>query len=363
MEADSVFLQDRTEAEYFLQKGHSITVIAGSEVAKQEERALLPSGMHAILLPVKLIGFGTVRFPYVPRLVPVLSNLSLDIIHLNSHLHPTAIQTLRAVHRMRRPLVVTVHGVLAKRGVASEILQRVWLHLVGRLLWRNATVVLCLTSSDASELRRYGCPRSKIRIIPNGVDVNRFRATGSLDGNVLVWAGRFVPEKGLIYLVEALHLVAKRYPAVRLVMAGDGPERERISHLVRQRGLDANVSFLGSVSWSRMPEVFNSGSIFLIPSLKEGMPYALLEAMACARAIVASSIPAMRSLLTHRKEGLLVPPGDPRALADAITELLADPGLRKRLGRASREYVESRHAHEVIAKELEQVYLEAMRTK
>ena len=183
----------------------------------------------------------------------------------------------------------------------------------------------------------------RIIIIENGVDVARFKvdpAPGlrdrlglAADTLVVGGVGRLSPEKGFHHLVESIALVRRHGVSVDLVLAGDGPERSRLERDARTLGLEGHAHFLGM---QRDPRpVYAALDMFALPSLEEGAPNALLEAMACGRAVVAARVGGVPEIVEHERSGLLVEPGSPAALAAALERLAVDPVLRRQLGHAA----------------------------
>lgn len=196
---------------------------------------------------------------------------------------------------------------------------------------------------------RASLPRSKLRCVPGGVDadqiaradaIDKAREGVSGDGPLIVWAGRMDPIKGLDNLIAAFARV-RRGHASHLALLGDGPIRPTVEQQVRQLGLSDAVTFTGMrddvASWLK------AAAVFVFPSRTEGMPNALLEAMAAGCAVVTSDVPGCRDLVTNEKTGLLVPPRDPAALAAAVERLLDDESLRRRLGDQAGREVEEKY--------------------
>lgn len=191
----------------------------------------------------------------------------------------------------------------------------------------------------------------KVVVIQNGIDLSRFsppedgerekaRAEWNIGPNTLVIGavGRFHGPKGLKFLVEAFQSGLRRFPDRVLVLAGDGPDAEDLKAQVERLGLTEKVRFLGFQKDPR--PLFPGFDIYVLPSLKEGSPNALLEAMGRRCACVASAVGGVPEALEHEKSGLLVPPGDPGALGDGLALLADDAELRSRYAAAARTRVE-----------------------
>jgi phosphatidylinositol alpha-mannosyltransferase len=180
-------------------------------------------------------------------------------------------------------------------------------------------------------------------VVPNGIDVSRYGGPvepfpWAFDGTPrLLFVGRFdESRKGFKYLLDAMALVRQQFPEARLVVVGTG-RRERYEGRIERRLLDRTVEFHGYIESEILPRYYASCDVLCVPSTRnESFGIVLLEGMAAGRPVVASAIAGYASVLTHEREGLLVPPEDPTALALALVRLLADSGLRARLGDAGR---------------------------
>ncbi len=154
--------------------------------------------------------------------------------------------------------------------------------------------------------------------------------------------------------MTALAEVRKVEPSARLVVVGEGPERHRLETLVRAHGVEGSVTFLGAMAdpWSVLSRV----DVFVLSSAKEGFPFALIEAMAAVRAIVASRVSAIPEIVEDGTSGILLPPGDARALADALLALRAGPARRGRLGAAAEARVRREFTLEQMITRTDELY-------
>lgn len=172
-------------------------------------------------------------------------------------------------------------------------------------------------------------------------------------------AANFVEIKGHVYLVEAVRLLRGRGVRVRMDLAGDGPLRGPIEHKVRDYGLEEEVKFLGPVPHERLMAQLQTGAwdLMVLPSIedqagaREGIPVSLMEAMSCEIPVISTSTGGIPELLAEGA-GVLVPPKDPPALAEAIERLARNPVLRKQLAEAGRQRVQESFSLEKIVAEL-----------
>lgn len=221
-----------------------------------------------------------------------------------------------------------------------------------RQLARLSHGVVAVSNDVADNLcGQIGIPRRRVTVVPNGVDLQRYRPDAALrqdmrrqlaadEGDVLVGiVARLVPVKAHDVLLAAFAQVHAEFPRARLVLAGDGPCREALQQQCRELGLDGPVHFLGEVRDT--PRVLNALDVYVLSSHSEGMNLTMLEAMGCGLPIVATAVGGNVQVVREGGTGLLVPPADPAGLARALSRLVADAGLRRRLGVAGRQLAES----------------------
>jgi glycosyltransferase involved in cell wall biosynthesis len=197
---------------------------------------------------------------------------------------------------------------------------------------------------QARYVRDLRVPERKLTVVPNGIAVSptvrapdpalRAELVKGRPDYVVLTPARLHEQKGHTYLLEA----AAQVPDATFVLAGDGPLRARLEARARELGVAERCVFLGHRS--DIPELLAVADLFVLPSLYEGLPVSVLEAMAARRPVVATAIGGTDEAVTHELTGLLVPPSDPGALASAIRRLRSDPALAGRLAAAGRERVE-----------------------
>ena len=314
--------------------------------------------------PNLAFGPGVTDYPFTPQLGKVISSLHPEVVHAESHLFLTTLFAIKAANEMRTPSIVTVHGVTARRSALLNLSQQAYITTIGRRVFSGASRVVCLSKSDAAEIVRYGCPKGKISMVPNGVDLEIFKPTGGPRDELVVWTGRMVPEKGLPDLLKAAKIVSVERNKVKFFLIGSGPEIKRLQGLARELRLTPqNLVFCGEVQRAEIAQILKKATIFAFPSLKEGLPVSLIEAMASGNPIVATRIPSIEQVITDGEDGLLVPPRDFKALASTIKSLLADAELRIRLGENARRTAVARYSMETVVKRLDEIYREVRESR
>jgi len=222
--------------------------------------------------------------------------------------------------------------------------------LAERLLDRLRAVDAPVTSARHMQrtLAELGVPG--VRVIPNPVDLERFRPAPRPSASELVVAhlSNLKALKRVLDLVEAAAIALREERDLRFVVVGDGPGRAEIEAACAERGVEQAFRFTGWVGHDEVPRLINSADIVVMPSAGEAQALVYLEAQACARTLIASDIPAAAEVVDHGNNGLLFPVGDVEALAAAIVTAARDPELRARLGREARRRVERHSLEDVV---------------
>jgi glycosyltransferase involved in cell wall biosynthesis len=204
----------------------------------------------------------------------------------------------------------------------------------------DAHVLIAVSQAGRAGLETVGRATRPIRIIPYGIDPPPHAATAAqprAEEFVVACLARLVPQKGHADLIDAMAVVRDAIPAARLLLAGTGPLRTELLTRSERLGLGDQVEFLGLVSRGDLTELFAGTDVVVLPSYWEGLPVALIEALSAGKPIVATDVGGNPELVLDGENGLIVPSGDPAALAQALIRLAADPAARCRMGAASAE--------------------------
>jgi len=240
--------------------------------------------------------------------------------------------------------------------------------LLSRML-RGVDLFIATSAEIEEGLRRDGIGR--IARITNFADIDRFkpRAPGERDalrrtlglgpGPIVIFSGRFDQRKGIEHLLEAWKTVARSIPSAHLLLLGDGPLFPEMNAKAKALGIGGSVLMRGRVE--NVAEHLRASDVFVLPSLQEGMPNALLEAMACGLPPVATRIGGVVDIITDGKNGLLVAPGDAQGLAEGIVLLLKDTVLAQDIARAAGRTITTSYSLDRIAERYVKLYRELMR--
>ena len=245
-----------------------------------------------------------------------------------------------------------------------------------RLLRYNLDVANCIICVSEAARRRliatWNVPKEKIVVFRNAVDVQRFRpdlgarnevrtSLGIDENPLIIFVGNFFAWHDVTALLEALPTVLGSYPHARLVLVGDGEERQKMMQYAAELGIGHAVQFTGLVAQTEVPRLLSAADVAVapVPPMKHDLwlsPLKLFEYMASGKAVVASKVGQLAEVIQDGHNGLLVPPGDPAALAAALKKLIDDSVLRARLGQQAREDAVQKHSWEHYLLRLERVY-------
>lgn len=242
----------------------------------------------------------------------------------------------------------------SRRGIAAPDGNARMLRLQA-LAYRFAHRVVANSRAAADAVARDSVPQARIRVVPNGIDIGAYaRATRRTPRRVITTVANLRPIKGHDALLQAAVAVLSARPDAVFQLAGEGPLRPALEARARSLGIERQIRFLGQCG--DVAGVLRDSDVFVLPSLMEAFPNALMEAMAAGLPVVATEVGGIPELIEHDRNGLLVPPGRPDALAGALLALIDDPARADRLAAAARTTVEQRYSFDQMVREFESLY-------
>ncbi|MGE3138187.1 MAG: glycosyltransferase family 4 protein [Thermoleophilia bacterium] len=261
-----------------------------------------------------------------------------DVVHAHM-LVPDGWAAARMGAALRVPVVATAHRAdvldVPARGPASarQVAQAV----------SSLDQVCAVSAAIAEAAETLAEPRRPVAVVPNGADTSVFtprdageaRARLGLPagGPVVTFVGKLLPRKGVDTLIEAWGILGRRPGGAPLLVAGGiGPMREGLEARAAELGVADRVRFVGKIPHDDVGWWMAAGDLFVLPSLSEGLPTVVCEAMNCGRPVVATAVDGTPEIVRDGQTGLLIPPRDPQALADAVARVLDEPGLAERMG-------------------------------
>lgn len=314
------------------------------------ERAMA-EGVETHLVPCQ----GQVDRAAIAKIRELTAQVGADVVH--AHGYKADLYAYFAVNG-RVPLVSTCHN-----WVDDDLKTRVY-GVADRFALRRYGRVVAVSDAVRDRLLKAGVPKEKVRLIRNGINLRPYTdAVSSLraelgDDLIIGVIARLSQEKGVDIFLQAAPLVLAEMPEAKFVVVGDGPDRDKLVALIEELKISGSVSMVGRRD--DMPSVYASLDVMVSPSRLEGLPMAILEGMASRRALVATAVGAVPTVVEDGLTGMLVPAEDAPALAKAIVGLLRDPERRQQLGAAARKLMEEEFSAERMAEDYLRVYAEAM---
>jgi glycosyltransferase involved in cell wall biosynthesis len=342
-------------AEELRRRGHSIIPVGPAKGLGWLDRVLRERGFD----PHRFTLRRPLDWQCLKGLAATLRRSGVDVVH--GHEFTMALYGTAAARLIGKPAVITIHSA---QYVSLALRRRLALSLAAR----SSRAMVAVSSDTARTLEQRLWLRSgAVTTIHNGIIERPGRSDGVRDAIgarpdeiLLLAVGNLYPVKGHPVLLDALQRLQDAAPARwRLVVAGRGRNKAALEERAATLGLRELVHFLGHRD--DVPDLLAAADVFVMPSLREGLPLAILEAMFAGKAIVASGVGGIPEAITSGEHGILVEPGDPAALSEALRALLSDPAVRLRLGDAARRRAQAEFRVGEMADRYERIYRESVR--
>ena len=312
------------------QSGNDVTVC--TSIWKDEPEEEYREGYRIM----RFKGIKLFRNSISPRLFFYLmrERRAYDVIHAHSHLYFSTV--LSAIVRKigSSPLVVTDHGLISQ--TAPMWLQRLYIPTIARWVYNTADGVICYTGVEKKQLIDLGVRPEKISVIHNGVNTGHFLPSPNIQKKKqILWIGKYVPGKGVEFLLHGFKTFSEKYPDYTLMMIGRGPLKDYYFKLIKELEIEDKIALKDFAENRDLPEIYQQSCVFVLPSLEEGVPRTILEAMSCGVPVACTKLPQLVNIVTGC--GLLFNIGDSGALANALITLISESSMAQTMGRAGRE--------------------------
>jgi glycosyltransferase involved in cell wall biosynthesis len=316
----------------------------------------LPLSNLPILPPVPyfdLLIFNTLQFRYISK---YCEKYNIRVLEFQQNQPTLAI-------KLNIPKVVVVHGsILGVIEVEGSPIYRPLMKIRGMFEKKeceSSDVVVSVSQYVKNEIMDYyNIKEEKIQVVPNGVDISRFRKNHDAAKllkekfeceNLLFSLGRLSKVKGFEYLFNAMPLILKEFPSTKLVIGGDGPLKSKLIQIAKANNFTNNVIFYKNLTEEEVINFNSACDVFVHPAIYDPMPLVVLEAMACEAPIIATKAGGVPEEVGDA--GIVIPPKDSEILADAIMKFLADENLRINYGRKARKRIKKKFTWEKISEE------------
>ena len=325
----------------------------GKCVPELEER-----GAKTFKLPIRTKSeLNPILYLSIPAVKKIIRDHKIDLLH--AHTRVTQVMAYWIQKSIGIPVVTTCHGFYKNR-------------LGRRILPAWGDRVIAISQGVADHLRDdFKVSPTKIRVVNNGVDLDeidpaykvhdpeqaKLKYGFSKNDLVIGIVAQLVADKGHEYLIQAIHILQKEFPSIRLLIVGDGNQKKNLQKLVAELKLEKRVILTGNISDVTHP--LAATDIFALPATwREGFGLSIVEAMACHKPVIVSNIWALNALIENKVTGILIEPRQVETLAHAISQLVKNPALQREIGTNARKMVEDFFSITRMAKEVHEVYLE-----
>ncbi|MBR9675566.1 glycosyltransferase family 4 protein [Candidatus Woesearchaeota archaeon] len=355
-------------------KGHQILIIAPSYGG--DEKINLDKNISvARMKSVPLLSYKEYRvvLPCYRKCLRLLKEFKPEVIHFQTFGTLGLVATKLAT-KLGLPLIGTFHtffadpNYLAHAHLNFKVFEKLaWAY--SNYCYRKCELITTPSAYTRQEIIKHGC-KPPVTVISNGIDTTMFdnskaatvKKKYSLGGGLVLFIGRIAHEKNLVYLVECFNLVVRKSPKTRLLIIGDGPQKEEIQEAVKDMKLEKNILLLGSIAHDDLIKsgIFKACDVFATASVTENQPLTILESQANGLVCVGVKAKGVPNLILHNKNGIIAQVGDRKAFAQAILKLLKDKKLYKKMQKATLEIIKQ-HDLDVVVAKWEETYKEIIK--
>jgi glycosyltransferase involved in cell wall biosynthesis len=351
-------------SKYLKKMGHEVHVITSNfpKGTPFEEIDGITVERHNILVKI-------FRTPITPGFLKIKHIMKeYDIVHI--HNVYTFSSMLSTYFKLNNdvPLIITCHGLLKVDRLFIDFVGKIYDNSVGKIIFRTVDQIVTLSQSDAKYISSFTQDDGKIIILPNAIDVDDFKPYISKNRSdflqkykiekkkIILFVGQIIPRKGIEYLIKAIQYITKTHLEKDIVclIVGKGEYTKKLKEMVRKLDIEEFVRFTGELPFNELVLAYESAYIFVLPSLAEGLPTTILEAMYFEVPVIATDLPGIRD---HFKDiALLIPQRNDVELAKSLIKLLDDHDLAHALGKAGKELVTAKYTWDIVASQYIKIY-------
>ncbi|MCW3980153.1 MAG: glycosyltransferase family 4 protein [Candidatus Bathyarchaeota archaeon] len=351
--------------------GLQIHVIAAERNGECVDQQL--TGIHIHRVPTHFLKLFQTEYPVSPlvlrRILKCILSDGMDLVHANFEIFQTTFASALAKRIAGKPMVLTMHGqgLTSKASYGTGALDFMWAvnhNTIERFAVRSADRIVALTETVRAKAIKLGANPSKISVIPNGVDTDRFKPSVpkrryfveldvTHEDKVVMFVGRLHPAHGIPLFLLAIPQVIKIHPKAIFVLVGGGPLKPFVLRFIESQNLQKHVRVLDYRE--DVPDLLSVANLFVYPALSVGMPLSVLEAMASGKAVIAFDIEGNREIITE-KTGFLVHRISANGLAAKIVDVLSHLDITREMEEKARKHIESNFTWERVSTRIINIY-------
>jgi glycosyltransferase involved in cell wall biosynthesis len=355
-------------AKKLVEHGHEVYLLVSFGDNYTELEVLRKCGLKVYSIPTKSSAYGLIKYFLLSTLksISVIKTNKIDLIH--SHDIYSGVSGAIVSYFTKKPLVTTFHG--------GNIPSLKWeiKKFIRRIVSCWSSKIIILNEKQRSEFMSYGFDNKKLELIHTGVDVNEFDVNIdkkflksslrlNVDDKIILSLSLLNKRKNIKLLIKAFSIVAQRETLCKLIIAGDGPERQNLERLAKELNISDKVIFTGVIkSRKGVIELMKCADVFVLTSLEEGLPLAVLEAMAARTPVISTKVGAVPEVIENGKNGLLAS-YNPFEVADAIIKVISDNAFAEKISENAFETIKSGYTWEHVAIKNIECYLSVLNNK
>ncbi|RLE79812.1 MAG: hypothetical protein DRJ51_07050 [Thermoprotei archaeon] len=342
-------------------RGHEIFIVTREKPGRREPMFKIYGLRPKDIVEEILMNRGSLK--------KIVEKIEPDIVHAHHAFTPIPLLVLKAAIVKGVPTVLTNHSAYFYE--YDSILKTLGLIAFPfKMIVRKVNKIIAVSRVAAKFIRTFA-PKASIEVIPNGVDTSIFKPEGSRKFRerfsadpMLLYVGRLVPRKGVHLLVDAMTIISKEVPEVKLVIAGSGPLYGMLIERAKIQGVSKFITFLGSVNRRDLPDLYRSSDMLIMPSIYgESFGMVALEGMASGVPVIASSTGGLKEIIIDGINGLLLRRVCAESIAEKVLELYYEPALKQRLIERGLQTVRTKYDWKIIVEDIEKLYEDLLSDK
>lgn len=348
---------------HLVELGHEVHIVTSNYPKENDFKTI--QGITIKRYPVI---FRILRNPIIPSIYKIGKKLDeYDIVHVHNE-HSFSAMVI-AYLRMKRkfPMIITQHGQLRFGNFLLDLIEKTYSKTIGKIIFRRADRIICLSHTDKKYVKRFIKKDRKIKVMPNAIDsvvlsksvkknntiIDKYNIKNK---RIVLFVGQIIKRKGIDFLIKAIPYILKD-PSKRdvvFLIVGMGDFLNKAKQMTKNLHISDSVIFTNKISFNELIQAYKYSNVYVLPSLSEGLPTTILEAMYFGLPVIASNIPGVRDHFENH--ALLVPVCNEKKLAEAISYVFDNVDFAKTRSKEGKKLIEDKYTWDIVAQEYCKVY-------
>jgi len=345
--------------------GHEVHIITSNYPKENNLKTNTIKGVSIKRYPIIL---RILRNPIMPSIYKIGKHLNeYDVVHVHNEHSFSAIVIAYLRMKYKFPMIITQHGQLRFGNFLLDLIEKIYSRTIGKIIFRRADRIICLSQSDKKYVKKFVKKKDKIKVMPNAIDPAVLSISEKKDIDIIskyniknkrivLFVGQIIKRKGINFFIRAIPHILKDTSKrdVVFLIVGMGDFLNKAEQMAEKFHISDSVVFTNKISFSELIQAYKSSNIYVLPSLSEGLPTTILEAMYFGLPVIATNIPGVKDHFKNR--ALLVPPSDEKRLAEAISYVLDNVDFAKTKSKEGKKLIEEKYTWDIVIREYCKVY-------